>query len=205
MPNKSSITSDFGGMPLKALIGAPLKAAADANGMLARSQTQFLLSTCFEKIDGSENLTPKMLEFNVTRQVIQGNGKASETPLSMKVSVPLLTLIPLNSLAVETLDVSFEMEVKSSTEYMHEDETLRRDEMKGNITHPYQSDKFSCEIYGSLGNTSYHNNKNKRSAKTNSSGQYDIKLHAGQLPLPTGLTTIIDMLAKSIAPIQQKD
>ena len=205
MPNEPSIANDFGGVPMKALIGAPLKAAADANGMLARSQTQFLLSTCFEKDDGSGKLKPKMLEFDVERQVIKANGEVSDTPLSMKISVPLLTLIPLNSLAVEKLDVSFEMEVKSSTEYMHENEELRRDEMKGGVTNPYQSDKFSCEIHGALSNSRSSSNKDNHSGKSSSSGRYDITLHAGQLPLPTGITTIIDMLAKSIAPIQQKD
>ncbi|KAF7781039.1 hypothetical protein PRUB_b0130 [Pseudoalteromonas rubra] len=32
---------------MKPLICGPLKAATDANGMMARTQTQFILSACF--------------------------------------------------------------------------------------------------------------------------------------------------------------
>ena len=33
------------------------------------------------------------------------------------------------------------------------------------------------------------------------SAKYTVNVHAGQLPLPTGVTTIIDVFAKSIEPV----
>ena len=45
-----SMAQQFSGLPIKALIGAPLLAAAEANSKMALSQTQFLLSTCFNTI-----------------------------------------------------------------------------------------------------------------------------------------------------------
>ncbi|WP_208856788.1 DUF2589 domain-containing protein [Pseudoalteromonas rubra] len=47
-----SMAQQFSGLPMKSLIGGPLKAATDANGMMARTQTQFMLSTCFDKSTG---------------------------------------------------------------------------------------------------------------------------------------------------------
>jgi hypothetical protein len=172
--------------------------------MLARSQTQFLLSTCFEKSDNG-NLTPKMLEFRVERQVIKGSGELAPQSQSMTISVPLLTLIPMNSLAIDELNIAFEMEVKSSTEYNHEDSSVKKNELNGDVTNPYHSDRFSCEMHGTLTNSRTDKSTGNASKQTKSHASYDISLHAGQLPLPNGLTTMIDMLTKGIAPIQEKD
>lgn len=206
MAGQKSMTGQFGGLPLKALIGAPLKATADANAMLARSQTQFILSTCFDKSeDGSGHLHPKMLQFKVERAIINPDGSLSEKKATMDMQLPLLTIIPMNSLAVDELDVSFDMEVKSSTEYKHEDSKALSDEMKGDLTNAYQSDRFSVEMHGSLASSQKANASKSTSGKNTSHARYEIKLHAGRLPLPTGLTTIIDMFNKSIAPIQLKN
>lgn len=192
------IAREFGGLPLKALIGAPLKAAADANGMLARSQTQFILSTCFDA-DESGKLVPKMIEFDIHRTVINHDGTVADETAKMSFSIPMLTLVPINTLAVDELDVAFEMEVKSSREYNHESVEDEKNASKGHLTSPYNADKFSCEMHGTLTNSKDQSGKNSGNAR------YEIKMHAGKSPLPLGLTTIIDVFAKNIAPIQLKD
>lgn len=45
-----SMAQQFSGLPIKSLIGAPLIAAAEANSKMALTQTQFLLSTCFNVV-----------------------------------------------------------------------------------------------------------------------------------------------------------
>ena len=195
---KSTLAREFGGLPLKALIGAPLKAAADANGMLARSQTQFILSTCFDA-DDSGKLTPKMITFDIHRTVINPNGSIADETAKMTFSIPMLTIVPINTLAVDELDVAFEMEVKSSREYNHETPEQEIKSAEGKMNDPYNADKFTCEMHGTLAN------KDNQSGKSNGNARYEIKMHAGKSPLPLGLTTIIDVFTKNIAPIQLKD
>ena len=48
-------------------------------------------------------------------------------------------------------------------------------------------------------------NSKDQSGKNSGNARYEIKMHAGKSPLPLGLTTIIDVFAKNIAPIQLKD
>lgn len=200
--NKESyMAKQFSGLPLKSLIGAPLKAATDANGMMARAQTQLILSTCFEKSqDDDERLKPKMITFVLERTILDEDGKPEPEPAKMNISLPLLTIVPLNSLAVETLKVSFEMDVKSSTEYNHEKGEDSKNTSKGAVTSDYKGDQYTVEMHGTLAKSSKNgvNNKNSTSAR------YEIELQAGQLPLPKGLTTIIDAFTKNIAPIQTK-
>ncbi len=206
---KGQISREFSGLPLKALLGAPLKATADANAMLARSQTQFMLSTCFEKkpdADGQERLSPKMIQFKLERAVINPDGSVAKVPAEMNFTIPLLTLVPLSSLAVDELDISFEMEVKSSTEHNFEKAEDREKSADGNdVTHPYRSDHFTCEMHGTIAKSSRSNQSEDGSRSATANARYDIKLHAGKLPLPVGLTTIIDIFSKNIAPIQLKE
>ena len=54
-----------------------------------------------------------MINMTLTRPVINADGSEAE-PVETDFNLPLLTIIPLNSLAVDDINVSFEMEVKSS-------------------------------------------------------------------------------------------
>lgn len=202
MAEKGKISNTFSGLPLKALLGAPLKATADANAMLARSQTQFILSTCFDKSDSGDKLIPKMITFKLERGVINPDGSLSKEKVGMDFSIPLLSIIPLNTLAVDELDVSFEMEVKSSTEHNHETHDDLKHASEGKLTNSYKSDRYSCEMHGTLARKSSRSDDSSESSSAHA--RYDIKLHAGQSPLPTGLTTILDIFSKNIAPIQLK-
>lgn len=192
--NENYMTKQFTGLPLKALIGAPLKAATDANGMIAKAQTALLLDTCFEPGEGEgDSLKPIMLSFDIERSVIDKDGKTLPETAKMRVSLPLLTLIPINSIAVETLKVSFEMEVRSSTEHKSQSDGKQHGSSD-------EDEEFGTQMYGSVAKSG----KSEQSGKNSSTAHYEIELQAGQLPLPKGLTTIIDAFAKNIAPIPLK-
>lgn len=194
--NKSSIAKTFSGLPLKALIGAPLKAAADANGMMARSQVQFLLSTCFNQIEGKNDvLAPLMVTFQLERQTVDQSGKSGE-PSTMDFSVPLMTLIPISSLAVEKMSISFEMEVKSSTEQNSESSADSKRSAESKLDSQYRGQQFSSELHGCIAN--------KSSNKNSASASYKIELQAGSLPLPKGVTALIDAFTKGIPAITKK-
>lgn len=189
------LPKQFSGLPLKALIGAPLKAVTDANAMISRSQTQFILDTCFEKIEDRETFKPIMITFELERSIIDANGELEKEPVKMQFKLPLLTLIPINSLAVETLKVSFEMEVKSTTE----SRSNSQEKEKSLSNNKINADDDS-EIYGYLAKTTKSDSKNQAS----SVARYEIEMKAGQLPLSKGLTAIIDIFSKNMIPIPAK-
>lgn len=198
--SKQSLAGQFGGLPMKALIGAPLKAATDANAMISRAQTQFLLNTCFEKIaEDSDDLRPIMVKFTVERQMLDEAGKPLPEKLAMDFAVPLMTLIPINSLAIESMEISFEMEVKSSREFRREsqqDIAKRTDEQQSERS--YDSHKFDTELHGTIS----HRGTEKGTEK--SGANYHINLTAGQLPLPKGITAMLDIFSKNLMPIPSK-
>ncbi|WP_199609096.1 DUF2589 domain-containing protein [Flocculibacter collagenilyticus] len=192
--DKSPIARQFSGLPLKALIGAPLKATADANGMMARSQTQFVLSTCFNQSDEEPDiLSPVMVKFKMERQVVDESGQPSDS-VAMNFTVPLMTLIPINSLAVEKLNVAFEMEVKSSTQCNSESSEDIKKAANQKVANDYKGQQFTSELHGTIASNS----------STSSSAKYEVSIEAGQLPLPKGITAIIDVFTKGIAPMPTK-
>ncbi|ESP90859.1 DUF2589 domain-containing protein [Pseudoalteromonas luteoviolacea] len=209
-----SMAQQFSGLPMKSLIGGPLKAATDANGMMARTQTQFMLSTCFENGGGgggnppasgsNSKLTPIMVEFALSRPVIKADGTdGKDATITLK--LPLLTLIPLNSLAVDDVKIHFEMEVSSSTSKDNEKSSEQETAAKADITAKYNAGLFSVEVHGSVSHSSKSTSKQKEHYEASNKAKYEVDVHAGQLPLPTGVTTIINAFTKNIDPIIEKE
>ena len=122
--NLLSMSQQFSGLPMESLIGGPLNAAAKANSAMALTQTRFMLDTCFNRKEVSTTepksyqYEPIMIDMILTRSVIGPGATEGADPVikpaSTKFTLPLLTILPINSLAVETVDINFEMEVKSS-------------------------------------------------------------------------------------------
>lgn len=197
-----SMAQQFSGLPMDSLIGGPLNASATANSAMAMTQTKFLLDTCFNKID--DGYEPIMISMTLTRGVITPGEEGKEAtiqPLSTKFELPLLTIIPLNSLAVDNVDIKFEMEVKSS--YGEDTSEAKSTELASKVD--FES-KFSCGCFSASvkGSVSYDqkesSSKDTHYQKSNNA-KYTVGVHAGQIPLPQGVTTIIDVFSKAIEPI----
>ena len=209
-----SMAQQFSGLPIKSLISAPLLAGAEANSKMALTQTQFLLSTCFNTSggesgsgDGSSvatNYTPIMINMTLTRSVIKADGSAGD-PVETKFDLPLLTIMPLNSLAVDDITVTFEMEVKSS--FSNDKETASESEQsaQGSFSAKVGYGCFSAEVSGSVSASRKNSSSEKSHYEKSNSAKYTINAHAGQLPLPEGVTTIIKAFSECIAPIQLKE
>ena len=211
--NLLSMSQQFSGLPMESLIGGPLNAAAKANSAMALTQTRFMLDTCFnmakEDKDGKTIPTqyePIMIDMILTRSVISEDkdGKVSVTPASTKFTLPLLTILPINSLAVETVDINFEMEVKSS--FSEDDNKAKESESKGEGSFETKLGwgPLSVSIKGSASYSSKDSETHNTHYEKSNSAKYTVNVHAGQLPLPKGVNTIIEAFTKTIQPIELK-
>jgi hypothetical protein len=245
-----SMAQEFSGLPMEALIGGPLNAAANANSAMALTQTKFMLDTCFTKtpvaltaavagtagsapgvtpvvpevpgtpeIPAHDNYSPIMIVMSLTRGVITPAAPAlmdnTVTPptvitpatptiiqnMTTQFNLPLLTIVPLNSLAVETVDITFEMEVKSSFSEEQSDTQEKNVQASASFEAKIGWGPISATIKGSASydqkDSSTHNTHYQKS----NSAKYTVNVHAGQLPLPKGVNTIIEAFTQSIQPI----
>ncbi|VEB40611.1 Protein of uncharacterised function (DUF2589) [Chromobacterium violaceum] len=99
---------------MQSLIGGPLQAAAQAQQSLAMTQTQAILETGFIRlVDRNGKLTGyKPLTAAIELASSRPARRPAASALTLK--LPVLTLMHIPSLAIRSVDIAFDMEVKSS-------------------------------------------------------------------------------------------
>lgn len=203
--NLLSMAQQFSGLPMDSLIGGPLNAAAKANSAMALSQTKFMLETCFTKKGEASDASyePIMIKMALTRGVVSvgEDNQTQITPVVTEFNLPLLTVIPLNSLAVDNVNVDFEMEVKSSFSEDETKESQTDSTAEASIETKLGWGPLSVCIKGNASYSSHDSETHNTHYEKSNSAKYTVNVHAGQLPLPKGVNTIIEAFSKSIEPI----
>lgn len=209
-----SMAQQFSGLPMGALIGGPLKSAAEANAQMATTQVEFMLNTCFNEVSTGEgenkvtNYDPVMVNMTLTRGVLtethdsDGNPQTDIQNVRTNFALPLLTIIPLNSLAVDSVDVDFMMEVKSSTSTDNSKVNSSSTNAEGGFSGGGGFGPFQVSVHGSISHKNSSESKSSSHYQASNSATYNVKVHAGQLPLPKGVNVIIDTYAQNVTPIQ---
>ncbi len=215
-PALVSMAQQFTGLPMRALIGGPLNAAAQANNMMAVTQTNFMLDTCFNKKTGKDaagndttTLEPIMVTMHITRGVIteseskddKGQPTAEITNVTTQFDLPLLTIIPLNALGVDNVQVDFDMEVKSSYTDEASQSSSESTHAEASFDAKLGAGWWSVEVKGSVSHDSQSAQSTKSTYQKSNNAKYTVSVHAGQLQLPEGVTTIIQAFTNSISPI----
>lgn len=211
-----SMAQQFTGLPMDSLIGGPLNAAAKANAAMALTQTKFILDTCFttvssgdDKDSGDTSYEPIMIKMTLTRGVIQPQDEGDDgtippptiVPVKTTFDLPLLTVIPINSLGVDNVDITFEMEVKSSFSEEQSEKTETTIKASASFEVKVGWGPVSATVKGSA---SYdHNDSSTHSThyQKSNSAKYTVNVHAGQLPIPKGVNTIIEAYTNAIQPL----
>jgi len=222
-PALVSMAQQFTGLPMDSLIGGPLNAAANANSAMALTQTKFMLDTCFYKtelMDTSQSppvafsppefsYTPILVKMAITRGVITPGDPTASPPtttvvdqITTTIDLPLLTIVPLNSLAVDEVNITFEMEVQSS--YGGEQSKSTTENIKASADWEVKVGwgPVSATVKGSASYDKTDSSNFSTHYQKSNSAKYTVLVHAGQLPLPNGVQTIIDAYTTAIEPIQ---
>ena len=144
------------------LLAAPLIAAASANSEMAKKQAKFLMESCFDSDNGV--FSPKMISMSV-----QSNNPSDEI---ITFQLPLITILPFNSLCVKDVSVKFDLEIishQNSTTNDDQNDTTQKTQMRGSVSSP-----------------SNNKNQNQRRNKPKMS----VEINGGSIPLQIGLTTL---------------
>ena len=170
------------------LVGLPAVSIVQANDMMAKQQVKLLMQNCFSETDGVYE--PVMLTMLIHRSVL--NSDDSDATLARRVTtsiqIPLMTLLPINSLAIDEVDVEFEMDVHTHHEVNVEDD----DRELGNIS---SSSGKTYELIGSID----HSAEDSDASGTKSS-KISISFSTSKIPLPQGVKTLLQAYSQSIHP-----
>ena len=211
-----SMAQQFTGLPMGSLIGGPLNAAAKANASMAVTQTKFIIDTGFEKKAVTPATTPPtyeykpvMISMSITRGIIQPQSAAEDgtipnpevVPVTTKFDLPLLTIIPINSLGVDNVQIDFEMEVKSSFTEEASETTENQVKAEASFEAKVGYGPFSASVKGSASYDHKDSTTHSTHYQKSNSAKYTVSVHAGQLPVPKGVNTIIEAYTNAIQPI----
>ena len=177
----------------KYLIGAPLSACVNAQGEAARSTWEFINNVGLDSVAGKGD-EKKAVTIEFSYRV--GNGEGTE----MVLRVPLLTIVPIPYIAIDTVDINFKCKIDSL-----ETET---DES----TSEYKEDgtKYSTSYWRNPRRVTLRANySSKKDSKSTQNSEYsvettlDIYVHARQDAMPAGMAKILDILNNSIDFVNQ--
>lgn len=154
---------------LEQIVSAPLTAIIQAQKESAIATLQFLLSQMEEREEaGKRKKVPITLDFNYN-QVLQDpdTGKVEAVPLKM--SVPVLTLVPIPYISIEEAEIEFKAKIVASK--IREEKGLKFVSLYA--------------VYGSKGNVEL-------------GGELNVKIKAKRVDIPEGVAKMITALSNSI-------
>lgn len=170
--DRTFLSSLSSGHSIESLISAPLTAVSKANAMMLGGQVQFILDYCFKEKNGSHE--PVMIKMNFSGNTPDGC-----------FYIPLITILPLNNLAVDEVSVKFNVEITSAKTHLSTSDGTN--EAKPEVIQ--KKSRISAKI------GTEENGKRNRQRK---SGGISVSLKAKQIPLTKGITAIIDLYSKNI-------
>lgn len=202
MPDNNVIANQFTGLPMASLIGGPLQAVADAQLSLANTTRDFIETVGFNKVttkDAQNNEIIKTelrtVEFAYTKMekvFDKANDKYNDNPVEMSLKVPFISIVKVPSLFVDSVDITFDMEVKTSEE--QKESSHKEGSLDATASLGIGPFSIKATIKGSI------SSHKENTRKTDTSAKYHVEVHASDQGMPEGLARVLDILNSTIIP-----
>lgn len=198
------MANQFKGLPMGDLIGGPLMAACDAQVRLANATATFIQQVGFVPPPGADladatydpttfDVRTVSFKFNrpsLSKDIVSpGEVNPMET---VELDVPLLAIVKIPALSIDLVDITFDMEVKSTE--TTEDTSAKSGSVKSEASVGWGPFAASVSIEGSVSSSQ----KNTRT--TDQSAKYHVQVTARDTGMPEGLARVLDLMNSAIAP-----
>lgn len=171
-------------MDLKQLIAGPLIATIDADSLSTRRYLDCLFEIAFESYDKATGRTGPLRTLRFSFVDSQGGEKKKQ-----KVSVPLLTLVPLPLLQVKEAAFDFDIKILDVRQQVSEESYS----LKEGKLNPAQEDN-SLTMRASLAPKEGGNNSSQQGLSAN----MKIKIKMQQADMPGGLSNLLHLTANNV-------
>lgn len=179
------MSTQFKGLPMADLIGSPLTAACDAQLKLANATATFIKTVGFQQKDGDPNAVGdvRTAKFSFVRNTTDGKELVD-------MDVPLLAIVNVPALSITRVDITFDMEVKSSSASKEAADTSAK--MAGDGSVGWGPFSLKVHVEGSVSS----HKENTRSS--DNSAKYHVEVHAEDRGMPEGLARVLDIMHQAI-------
>lgn len=182
--NEIQPAAEFQALPLEFIIASPLTAVVKAQAVAAEATRGFIA----EMIDKTSN-KPVSVDFNIDYRLGEGNGNGKGSMTALSVKAPLLSMVPIPHLRIDSLTVHFRYEISQIAKSAAASEKgVEFGAQTGAMLSPWAS----ATLKGSV------SSRSSEESTMNRSGSLEITIHASEAPIPEGLAKILSLMAKSI-------
>ena len=198
MSNLINMSSQFQGLPMADLIGAPLTAACDSQLKLANATSTFIQAVGFKPSDDGKSLVSRTASFKFNRPVqsTDANGNPVITQEEVALDVPTLASVNIPSLSTQKVDINFQREVKSSFSQSEKQDSSGSFSAEATIGWGIFSAKVN--VQGAVSSSKETTRKSDNSAK------YSVTVLAEDKGMPEGLARVLDIMQSAVAPTSVK-
>ena len=208
----AGVAQAFAGLPIESLLLDPILSAAKGQAALAAVTLDFVTSLAFEENggDGSADKprVAKIINIDLDRLAVSEGG-APPAHVKQKIQMPLLPLVEIPNFSLDTMEIDFVMEVKSS---VSDTDSSAKSGTKTNETAASASTSAGGSYWGmSFKASAAYENKSKstgtvssakdRTRSTDSSAKYHLNVQAKQNAPTEGMSRFTQILASVIEPI----
>lgn len=175
-------------LPIDKMVSAPLIAAIKAQTDMSMALAHFVSDVGLD-----EHGNVRMVTFNYTERITGSDGKPKDEV--RHIEAPFLALTGIPNLAVENVDISFDLEVSTA-----EDDTSKNQE-DAKVESEYKSwwSPVSAKFTGNVTHSS------SQTRHTDTRAKYTFNVTARKQGTPEGLMRIIDTITNSVAnPLPEK-
>ncbi len=183
-----NIGQELTSIDFQSMIGGPLNAVVKAQAQSAQTSVDFIKSVGFNSTDGK----PTMVTFEYDKVIEKKDAAGVITPTAtpMKLTVPILTMLPIPFIRVEEVTIDFNAKINSVVEST----TASSSELNASLAVKGGWGPVSAELKCS------YSNKKSTSATDKTERTYSLVIHvrAVQDELPAGMEKLLGVLENSI-------
>jgi hypothetical protein len=172
-------------LPFKNIIGGPLTAAIDAQALAAETTVRFIERIGFDIVNGQHHAVN--LEFTYE----------DATGYFRRVTVPLLSVVPIPFIVIETVDIQFKARISASAEQSSSSSSESALALNGSAS--YGSRRFGASVNISGSYSAKKDSKASQESKYSVEYTLDVQVHATQAGIPQGMAQILNILQDGIS------
>ena len=173
-------------IPFSSMIGGPLNACIEAQAMAARTSWEFIKEVGLNTDEkGQKSAIMVAFSFNRGGRMVQLN-------------VPLLTIVPIPYIAINTIDINFKASISASSSTTSE--TAEHTEAGGELD---AKAKLNLGLFSLQANLKA-NYSSKKDSKATAESKYsvestiDVAVKAGQESMPAGMAKVLELLGTAL-------
>lgn len=179
-------------IPFSSMIGGPLNACIEAQAMAARTSWEFIKEVGLNTDEkGQKSAIMVAFSFNRGGRMVQLN-------------VPLLTIVPIPYIAINTIDINFKASISASASTASESSEHTEAGGEVNAKAKLNLGLFSLQADLKANYSSKKDSKATAESKYSVESTIDVAVKAGQESMPAGMAKVLELLGSALDVVDAK-